>query len=685
MYNLSKMVNEIQIDFEGYLKMHPFSLNTKDVYDPALEGINYYEELHIKTIGMFKRLAEITDVLNNQRQNLIMITGYCGTGKTNFVHFIEHLVNGGNINKTLAEVASIQRPIINDSDELKKWDEQYKIIQDEIYHSLKGYLNRSEITEKALNIHIENSLRGNSTYINFDMGGVNADKPLSLKLYQHLKEELKETIANGEAFEVLDNLEMFIGRHGESIDHHFETDQEDKLRTFWKNMKFEFGIAKETKRTDGILKLIKEINLTQLLLVYILWDYVYRLLKDKKACQRKYIYLFDNIDMIANGDGSKLRNTIDGIFTFDYCSRMMFSEIKEKSIEAIDREICEYYYNSNFIIAMRETSAMRITEHYRKMVRQNMRCFDISEDVDKELLLKVKLGFAKKLINEHEITNHYFINKINNLECLLNDPVQIRRLCDLNNNDVRTSIELISKLCEKDFTSLLRQGRQFTGFQLFGMRGIILKNIFSIFEGDGYLRRLKVNDYRNKSYLYPFSSCRIVLVLLYSQKHTHVDRTVLSDAEYIELSQLYNEVTGIISREEFEDILDAMYSLREEAYWNHLITFDNLASYSRDDLSRYLGSDEHNDDEKVYLSITTAGKEYVERICTHFEFFSQRFYPTNKKALFELNYFFDEDRQIVKDVITAVYEAVQRCCTSLAQYNLQVLEKTKATHYKGIL
>ena len=60
MLNLCEMINKGEIKFEEVLKMHPFSASSNMLYGRALEGIDYFSELHIKTIETYERLAQIS-------------------------------------------------------------------------------------------------------------------------------------------------------------------------------------------------------------------------------------------------------------------------------------------------------------------------------------------------------------------------------------------------------------------------------------------------------------------------------------------------------------------------------------------------------------------------------------------------------------------------------------------------
>ena len=313
---------------------------------------------------------------------------------------------------------------------------------------------------------------------------------------------------------------------------------------------------------------------------------------------------------------------------------------------------------------------------------------DISEDINKYLVIKTRIDLAIKLIESNEITNAYFIKKVNNLRKFLSDKIFMQRLIMLNNNDGRTSDQLLSKLCEQDL-SLATYSKEWNGpSYLFGRRGVAYKEVFQIFDHYNYFKELKItshDDVKLESEYRP-SYVRVILALLYKQKEKQSDRIVFNDADYVELQTLFEEVNGIIPFDDFVEILDRMYSLRDADYWNHLVTFDNIAIYSKENIRKYLRRKQHKDEKKIYLSITTAGKLFLDQVCVHFEYFSQRFCQQERKALFEYDSFENEqDEKAAKTVIDSVFNAVSKCWDALEIYNRRVISKLQLNNYSSVV
>lgn len=683
MADLYDMINTRKLDFESFLKMHPFSASNKNVYNAALENVDFFEELHIKTVEMYVRLSEISSVLSTDLKNLVIITGYRGCGKTNFLRYIEYLANGGEINQTLQETYNRQ---LQSADDDKNFKKQYEKAKKVIYQTLQGAVNEDHIEDRELNQHIQKSIRSETTYLNFDIGGFQKEKPLSTKLYYLLQGTIIDCVKDGTVRKIIRLIDGFVDRNRSAIQFNFEQPDNMELDSFWDQAKLIFDTAaQDDANISQLLSVLKTITLEHLLLVFFLWEFALHIVK--KTVNRNLLYLLDNIDMISNKDGVVFRNTIKGIFSYVCNSRHLFSEIAQNTTNDDDKQICGFYARTNIIIAMRETSAMKITDHDRKAIRQDMNSFDISEDVDKVLILRKKLDFALKLISTGKITNQYFISKTENLKWLLRDKFMIHRIILLNNNDVRTAIQLLSKLCDYPFSKIYRINRRITNKddQLFGVRGIVFKQIFKLYYENNYFSDLKINDFRNETHTFPYSAARIILTLLYKQREKQPDRVLFNAAEYMELGCLFKEVSTFMSSDEFEIILDRMYAHRDAIFWNHLVTFDNVSKYSKNDISSYLSQDLYDEDNRIYLSITPAGQAFLEFVCVHFEYFSVRFCEDADRALFEYDCLRNNDEMVlVMSVIQTVYEAVKSCCTELGRYNRKALNRERVPKYEMI-
>ena len=78
--------------------MHPYSVSQKHLYNLALKECDYFSDFYVYTNHTFEDLAKIISVKWNRLKNTIIITGYKGCGKSNFIGLIEG-ISKGNISQ----------------------------------------------------------------------------------------------------------------------------------------------------------------------------------------------------------------------------------------------------------------------------------------------------------------------------------------------------------------------------------------------------------------------------------------------------------------------------------------------------------------------------------------------------------------------------------------------------------
>lgn len=91
MGELVTMINKGEITLAQFLTMHPFSATASRIYNRALKGTDFFQELYIMNRKTYERLTIICSVIDNAVKNLVVITGYRGCGKTNFLRLIESI------------------------------------------------------------------------------------------------------------------------------------------------------------------------------------------------------------------------------------------------------------------------------------------------------------------------------------------------------------------------------------------------------------------------------------------------------------------------------------------------------------------------------------------------------------------------------------------------------------------
>lgn len=143
-----------------------------------------------------------------------------------------------------------------------------------------------------------------------------------------------------------------------------------------------------------------------------------------------------------------------------------------------------------------------------------------------------------------------------------------------------------------------------------------------------------------------------------------------------------------MSLDEFVNIIDGMYSLRNKRFWNHLVTFDNIMSYSPDVIKNYVSLDGVQTEETdIYIRATSAGQMFASVICIHFEYFASRYASaSNNVSLFLIDNLTDQkQRASLKRIVRGVYGIVKKCINTLKVYNKCVMEIKDANHYDDIL
>lgn len=197
MGELSRMINSQEIDLCQFFTMHPFSATEKIIYDHALKQVDFFKELYIQSNKTYEHLAETVAIVNNTAKNLLVITGYRGCGKTNFLHLIKHLAEG---NEDLVNYAKLWNEELSEAKDIEDLRES---INEKYENSLKRMrltfsgefvdMNSDNMYEELLS-YIPKKLNGRYQYINFDEGGMGREKPFSIKLFYMMRKSIAKSI-----------------------------------------------------------------------------------------------------------------------------------------------------------------------------------------------------------------------------------------------------------------------------------------------------------------------------------------------------------------------------------------------------------------------------------------------------------------------------------------------------------
>ncbi len=701
MGDLGKMINSGSINLRQFFTMHPFSA-TDHMYNLALKDIDFFHDLYIQSGKTQQRLAKVCSVVDNIGMNLIVVTGYRGCGKTNFLQFLKHIAEEKIILKPLRTLCENEIKLTRGNE-----DEYIRHSYEEAYNGIRSILfldyngTSDEYIDQTFGQYISMRLKSKCVYINFDTGAMGNQRPLFSKLLIRFREVAANIINEGRSEQVISLITDFTSRNKLIIEEGFESIEYSTLKKFWQKLRNDLLTLCEQDIDDYLKNNIKELSLEQLLFSYTLLEYADIISKKEEIAHNKLLYLLDNIDMISDGTTDNFSNTMMGIWKFIWDVRTVFERI-QCSQDEIDVKFVQLYNRTNFIVAMRETTAMHISEHLRDKMNAIMRHFDISSDVDKATIMQKRIDLATDLMGCGEIVNENFAQTINQLNTLISDRILLRNLFLLYNNDYRTSMEACTWLCTNHPTKvanavkLIQSGKKHL---VFGGRGIIYRLLFDAFTDWNYLDAIGITTRHGASKArvvktqYGFSCARIILTILCNEQSKNPERFFVDPEESVRLADLYSMVKDIIDIDDFVNIIDGMYSLRNKKYWNHLVTFDNILEYSPAIIKRYLINESHSisalDDEKkdIYIRATSAGQMFASILCVHFEYFASRFSTANYRIPLFTTLSLEPSRilPIVRRTVNDVYEAVSACFGTLRQYNERVLDAMNKRHYREVL
>lgn len=705
MGELENMINSAKIESYQYFLMHPFSMAEKLAYKSALKDVDYYKAFYIVSNKTYQRLATICNVIHNVQKNLVIITGYRGCGKTNFLHLVKDLVSGKVSLRAMEDAYRANLAYANNEDLKRQIREEYLKSINRIRSILfsEYYGKDDSVICRNIASFINIQIGGTCKYINFDEGGMGRQRPFSMKLFSLLRNDLDQHITNGTLGVVIDKAKSFISRNQRIIEDNFEYVNFSTLKTFWKAVLTDFNQLEDDELWESLEIHIRSLTLEQLLFVYTIWEYAEILVLHPDNKEKKLIYLLDNIDIIADGTTDIFQNTMMGIWNFIWDTRNIFTKLDEKG-EIIDREFIDLYGKTKIIVAMRETTAMHISEHWRGAMRGLLEHFDMSTDVDKTQVMQRKIDFGKELIQSRKVNSKSFIAEIKCYNQLVMDKPLMKNLFLLHNNDYRTAMRCITTICKENLetinfaitlikrTDAIKKGDTHC---LFGGRGIIYRLILDAFFSWDYFDLMGIPTGRKttKSFLlrsnYGYSCARIILTILCNEQSKTEERFFVNPEESVPLDDLYSMVQDLVELDDFVNIIDGMYSLRNRKFWNHLVTFDNILLYNPIAVKKYLianseGSEENHN--KIYIRATSAGQIFVDNLCIHFEYFASRYSSIKNAPLFLYNNLqSNEHIRTAQQIIEDVYLSVKQCCNTLEEYNWEVLKSRNQSHYEAIV
>lgn len=693
---LINMINTAEINAEKYYLMHPFSSSSNITYSSALTDIDFFSEFYVISNKTYERLAEIAALSNNRTKNTVIITGYRGCGKTNFLKYCQAIVEGKTKVQDYSTAKEIMRNFYKDCGitSFEKFDKNYEDTVEEIKCKyLSGMINDSDL-ESQIAPCINNHLKGNCEYINFGEDKSEDKKPLEIKLMRFIEEAIEDNIKNGllkKLYDIFKDTERdiknaFENASGELLTKNFFT----FLGTELEGTNPIYMCSTYEMIEDQLDKNLAKMDIDQLLFITVL---IKMLIQNTTII--KMFFLFDNIDIISANSSENLLfyKTIMKFWDFLREMRSYIDRLRRKNKR---KNLIKMYDNCNFIFAMRETTAMHICDDLRERVKGFSDHFDISSDVDVSMIIDKKSNYLNKLIDEKSIYNSDFIKSVNSMQRLSKDAFFLKNLYPLFNNDYRTAIRCLLTICmenKSDIIEAIDLIDSKNDYMKYGGRGILNRLIFQKFEKGGYLETLGIYV-KSGSHVYKkndISYIRVCLSVLLNLQKSYTDRFFVNQEESVALENLFKFYCAISDSnaqqvEEFVDIINAMYALRNKSYWNHLITFDNILFFEEEELIKVI---KYNKKQKmpVLIRATMAGEKYLQTVCVHFEFFACRF-CFFKDALFSskcLEYNQKKRKYRFEIIIKEVYEAVKLCCNNLKKYNDKILNFYGVELYSEII
>lgn len=433
----------------------------------------------------------------------------------------------------------------------------------------------------------------------------------------------------------------------------------NNINQFFKNFKNIFIDEEHRTKDEGKEEFIKNINnlfFNQILSLIILW----KICKFKKShIEQKevkpIVFCLDNLDVLVN------KEIVEKFFK-EY---FLFVRNVDSIIQQIDDEFfnkIEINYNQlfAFVFCCRKHTWARVREHYRHsntFVRISTLELDITDAFDKKEILSRR----EKYISDNIDFYNEFKDDVSTMKALLFDmdtqEGRSHNIYDLFDDDYRQ--------CNITFDEIIRNNPDIINKYFMvknnspginGARGIIYKAIFEKFKSDGIFKDIGVLDVDSVDSL--VSNARILLNYLNYQTYTEKR----NGQKHVSFDKIVSDFRGIISRDEIDKSLIAMFKLGDDSYWNELVAFVEIHS---NDIKTCEG---------LEVFITKAGHEYLNWIATHFEFFNTRVVARRKinAALFdEINILSSQNEEYIynfEETISNVKEIVENCCRNMSQY-----------------
>ena len=359
------------------------------------------------------------------------------------------------------------------------------------------------------------------------------------------------------------------------------------------------------------------------------------------ATEKTYV-LFDNLDVVdSNEELSEFmkqfayffNNTIRGL-----AGKFVWNEWQHNEIEASGSPV--YWKRYVFVFSMRETTHSKISEHLNDRAFGSRFVYDISTIYQRnEFVVR-----RKEFLAQHpEIGDSSLMTTIDRIDELMLDYYFRSNILPMFNNDYRTIVHTLTHAYSGwdqlgAAMELLKYGRDDENQKdsyshvRYGGRAALYRKLFDIFKDEGYLPRIQSQrvsvrsngDFEKKT----VNVARLLLTYLRSYADDYrVDEYKL-ETFGVSMLDIFNDFEDFVSLEHVTNALWDMFLYKDVAYWNHLVTFDDLAIMSKAELDRlrqdYIDKKRTHASQFPLVRITCAGRVALQDLFVRFEFFAAK-------------------------------------------------------------
>lgn len=411
---------------------------------------------------------------------------------------------------------------------------------------------------------------------------------------------------------------------------------------------------------------------------------------DKEDNDAMFFICFDNLDAIDDIELCKG-------FISSLCE---FKSNLDRCLYELNNDHIEYNIKTfTFILSCRNVTWGRLdlsenlNDDEEGSVSEHIREFDISNFFEYVDIVQERIRYFSKLAGEDP-----------EAKCIIKEMAVFKDLNEMRyikesfkplfNYNYRKCIRVISEILQY-YKSYIQEAIDLVSYDEFsedddvysGSSSIFFRLVFEYFQKNRLLDYSILNlvdvskPYKkgidNKSLT---SQARILLLYIYNESQK-------VDGGNTRLDQIFDYFNGIYQP---KDICNTLFKLFERNIaWRRPIYFSKrplIEHKEQEDLENqmniYLATKTHNPEDFTKFEICQAGKEYIDFVIAHFEFFSCR--KSKNDSRIDLPPLFSEKSFIFKESIEKyvfeitcdyVIDAVEECCKKLFDFDLEVIEK----------